>query len=70
MDRKVSRILDLISEFLSRRKGLLPIMGILLVILNGVLQFSPGGGWLVETNLFLHIGIILAIIGFLLAWAL
>jgi hypothetical protein len=27
-------------------------------------------GWLAETDLFLHVGIILAVLGFMIAWAL
>ena len=70
MSEKFSLILDQLSEYLARRKGLLPILGILLVIANAVLQFIPSGGWLSQTNLLLHLGVIVAILGFLLAWAL
>ena len=70
MAEKISLILDHISDFLAHRKGLLPIVGILLVILNAALQFFPTAGWLAESNLLLHLGIIAAIIGFMLAWAL
>ena len=62
--------LDTTSEFLAHRKGLLPGLGILLVIINAVLQFIPGGGVFVEANVLLHLGVILAILGFMLAWAL
>ena len=65
-----SRLLDNMSEFLAARKGLLPILGILLVIVNGVLQFIPAAGWLASTNLLLHIGVVLALVGIMLAWAL
>lgn len=70
MMKKFNDFLDWISEFLAQRKGLLPILGALFVIVNGVMQFIPDLGWIEESNLFLHIGILLAIIGFLLAWAL
>lgn len=70
MTQKLSQILDHISEYLARRKGLLPILGILLVIANAILQFLPGAGWLAGTNLLLHLGVILALVGFLFAWAL
>ena len=70
MTEKFSAILDRLSEYLAHRKGLLPMIGLLLVIANGVLQFFPGRGWLAETNLMLHLGVILAILGILLAWAL
>ncbi len=65
----VSRLLDHLSEFLAHRKGLLPILGILLVLVNFVFQIFPVG-WLSSSNLFLHLGIVLAILGFMLAWAL
>lgn len=67
---RLSRLLDYLSEFFAHRKGLLPIAGIVLVAANAVLQFIPGSGWLVETDLLLHLGVLLALVGFLLAWAL
>lgn len=66
----LNRLLDFLSEYLAHRKGLLPILGLILVLINGILQFLPGHLWLAETNLLLHVGIILAILGFMLAWAL
>lgn len=70
MSEKFSLILDQLSDYLARRKGLLPIIGILLVLANAVLQFIPSVGWLAQSNLMLHLGVIVAILGFLLAWAL
>lgn len=67
---RFNRILDMLSDFLAVRKGLLPLLGVLLILLNGILQFVPSSGWLGESNLFLHLGVIVAILGFLLAWAL
>jgi hypothetical protein len=46
------------------------MIGILLVTVNAFLQFFPGSGWFVETNLLLHLGVILALVGLLLARAL
>lgn len=66
----INRALDYLSDFLARRKGLLPILGILLVVLNFILQFTPAAGWFASSDLLLHLGIILAIVGILLAWAL
>ena len=34
--------------------------------LNLLLQFIPQAGWLEQSNFFLHLGIILAIVGFML----
>lgn len=64
-----SRVLDQLSEFLAGRKGLLPLIGIILVLTNLVLKFTITG-WLVDTDLFLHLGIVIALLGFLLGWAL
>jgi hypothetical protein len=70
MGRKLNQLLDFLSDFLAHRKGLLPMLGILLIVCNGILQFLPVAGWLVDTNLLLHIGIVVALVGILLAWAL
>ena len=65
-----NQFLDNLSDFLSKRKGLLPFVGILLVALNFVLRLIPGLGWFAESDLFLHLGVILGIVGFMIAWAL
>lgn len=65
-----NQFLDNLSEFLSKRKGLVPLLGILLVVLNFVLRLIPGLGWFAESDLLLHLGVILGILGFLIAWAL
>lgn len=70
MKQKINQFLDVMSNFLAYRKGLLPIIGLSLIIMNWILQIFPGLGWLVESNSLLHLGLILAIIGFMLAWAL
>jgi hypothetical protein len=67
--QKFSTFLDRASEYLAARKGLLPLLGIALVVLNLIFQIVPAG-WLTTSNLFLHLGIILAVVGMLLAWAL
>ncbi len=66
----MSKLLDWLSEFLAHRKGLLPLIGIVLIIINLILQFILPGWGLTTTNLLLHIGLIIAIFGLLLAWAL
>lgn len=69
MDR-FNKFLDQLSGYFADRKGLLPITGILLIITNFVLQFFPDLGWVGQSNLLLHVGVVLAIFGFLLARAL
>ncbi len=65
----LSTFLDDFSEFFAHRKGLLPLIGLALILVNFVLQLIPVG-WLTQTNFFLHLGLVLAIFGFLLARAL
>jgi hypothetical protein len=66
----MSRMFDRLSEFLLRRKGLLPLIGLALIVLNLLFQFLLPPGWLLSTNLFLHLGLIIAILGLMIAWAL
>lgn len=69
--KRFSRLIDRASDFFAHRKGLLPLIGILLVIINYILPFIFGLDNLVTgSNLFLHLGVIIAIFGMMLAWAL
>ena len=61
----LARIIFALVHF-AARKGLLPLIGIGFVILNFVAQFLPLG-WLSGSDLFLHLGVILALLGVLLA---
>lgn len=65
-----SQILDDLSEFLAERKGLLPLIGALLVVINLLLEiFFPALG-ITRIDLLLHLGVILAVFGVVLARAL
>lgn len=66
----ISKLLDTLSNYLAHRKGLLPIVGIIFILVNLALQFIFPGSILVTANLCLHIGLIVAIFGLMLAWAL
>ena len=70
MQNHLNRFLDVLSNFFAHRKGLLPFLAILLITANFIVQFIPVLGWFADSNLLLHLGMILAIFGFLLAWAL
>jgi hypothetical protein len=70
MSNWFSKFLDRTSEFLAHRKGLLPLAGAFLVILNFILILIPGVGWFATSNLLLHLGVIMAILGFLLSQSL
>lgn len=66
----LSKLVDNASNYFAHRKGLLPMIGILLIIVNFILPFIFGLNVITGSNLFLHLGVILAIFGFMLAWAL
>jgi membrane-bound ClpP family serine protease len=66
----LSKLVDNASDFFAHRKGLLPLLGILMVIVNFFLPFFMGPNFITLSNLFLHLGIITAIFGMLLAKAL
>ena len=67
----LSSLVDRASDYFAHRKGLLPLIGILLVIINFILPFIFGLDNLITgSNLFLHLGVIVAIFGMMLAWAL
>lgn len=70
MQNALSRLLDRLSEFFAQRKGLLPLLGLALVLGNLVVQMVAPGGWWSQTNCLLHLGVVLAITGSLLARAL
>jgi hypothetical protein len=66
----ISKLLDHLSEYLAHRKGLLPILGLVLIVINLLIQFILPHNFLATTNLFLHVGLIVAIFGLMLSWAL
>ncbi|MBK7451821.1 MAG: hypothetical protein IPJ47_21390 [Anaerolineales bacterium] len=66
----ISKLLDNLSNYLAHRKGLLPIIGLVLIFLNLLIQFIVPGSLLATSNLFLHIGLMIAIFCLMLAWAL
>jgi len=68
----MNELVERLNDFFAERPGLLPLLGVLLVILNLLLQFypGPGSGWFVDSNILLHIGVITSIIGLLLVRAL
>lgn len=66
-------MIDRISEYLAHNKAMPVFLGVLLVILNYVLQFfvqAPVLGLVAQTNLLLHLGIIIGLLGILIGDAL
>jgi hypothetical protein len=58
------------ANFLADRRGVPIILGFIFVALNLLFQFIPGLGWFREYDIMLHLGVLLAIGGLLLAPAL
>ena len=65
----LSKLIDNASNYFAHRKGLLPLLGIVLVIANFFLPFLFDD-WLTRSNLLLHLGVIVAIFGMMLGLAL
>ena len=65
----LSKLIDNASNYFAHRKGLLPLIGIVLVIANFFLPFLFDS-WMTRSNLLLHLGVIVAIFGMMLGWAL
>jgi hypothetical protein len=71
MINRFSKFLDHASEYLARRKGLLPLTGIGLILINLLLvSILPPDWYLVRSNLLLHIGLIVSLFGLILSKAL
>ena len=56
-----------LADFLERVKGLPILIGILLVILNFIAQYIPSLAFLGDSNLLLHLGVVVGLLGVLLA---
>ena len=72
LDAWLSRLIDRISDYVSIHRGVPVLIGVLLVVLNYVLVIIPGVqlGFVETTNLFLHLGVIVGLVGVLLGDAL
>lgn len=66
----LSKLVDSASDYFAHRKGLLPLIGMALVVINFVLPLILGASWVTGSNLFLHLGVLIAIFGMMLASAL
>jgi len=66
----LSSLLDELSEYFAHRKGLLPLIGAGMVLINLLMEIVIPNAYLTEIGLFLHLGIILALFGLVLARAL
>jgi len=72
LDALLSRWIDRVSDYISGHRGVPILLGAVLVVLNYVLLIIPGVqlGFVETTNLFLHIGVIVGLVGVVLGDAL
>ena len=70
LEASLSALLDNLSEYFTHRKGLLPLVGAGLVLLNLLLKILWPTAYVSEIGLFLHLGVIIAVFGLVLARAL
>ena len=67
MDDWINEQVERINGFLVRKPGALPLAGIGLILLNFILQVFPGPDvWIVRSHLFLHLGLVVSLVGLLL----
>lgn len=67
MDERLNQLIERINEFLVRKPGVLPLVGVALICFNFLLQLFPGpDAWIAQSNLFLHVGLVISLIGLLL----
>jgi hypothetical protein len=70
MDDFLNKFLDQASHYFNRKPGLLPLIAILLIILNFVVHVIVGlmgvEIWFASSNLLLHLGLIIGLVGILL----
>lgn len=66
----LAKLVKATSDFLAKSPGLLVVIGLGMIILNFVLQLLPSWpviGWMAQTNLWLHLGVLIGLFGLLVA---
>jgi hypothetical protein len=63
-------MLDRISGYIAEHKGVPVMIGVLLVLINFVVVLLLPGTWPAATNVLLHLGIVVGLLGILLGDAL
>ncbi len=67
MEQRINELVERINAFMMQRPGVLPLVGLGLIVINLLLQLYPGpDSWIAASNLFLHLGLIISVIGLLL----
>ena len=70
----MNELVEKLNTYLSAKPGLVPLIGVVLIIFNLILQSIAGPestNWFVTSDVLLHIGAITSIIGLLVvrAWS-
>lgn len=64
---RINRLLERAADALAKRPGLPVLLAVGLVAINFILRLFPGSGyWVVDSDILLHVGVILGFIGVLL----
>ncbi|HSH04018.1 MAG TPA: hypothetical protein VLL52_15995 [Anaerolineae bacterium] len=67
MDDFINEFLDKASEFIAHKPGVLPMVGVILILVNLIIQMIlPATWWIVRSHVVLHIGLLFTLIGLLL----
>jgi len=61
------RIMSTFLDWLADHKGIPVLIGIGLILVNFLVVILAPGGWVARTNVFLHTGLIIGLLGELLA---
>ena len=72
LDALFSKLLDRISDYIAAHRGMPILFAVLLVVLNYVLRVIPDTqlGFVESTDLLLHLGVLIGLLGVLLGDAL
>ena len=63
-------MIDRLSGYIAEHKGVPVLIGVLLVIVNFIVGLLSPASWLPTTNLLLHLGVVVGLMGILLGDAL
>ena len=63
----LTRLATIFTNVMAEKRGVPLLVGFFLVLISFCCQFVPGLSWFADNNVFLHLGVLLAIGGSLLS---